>query len=107
MKDNLDIQTTYRAIIDAARRRCFISYGDLAKANRAEWRKVRHKLNDLLGELVKLAAERKWPIPSAIVVNQRNLETGTFDHKGMQGFISAAKEYGFDVQDPQAFIEEQ
>ncbi len=107
MKDNLDIQTTYRAIIHAARRRRFISYGDLAKANGAEWRKVRYKLNDLLGDLVKLAAERKWPIPSAIVVNQRNLETGTFDYKGTQGFISAAKEYGFDVQDPQAFIEEQ
>ena len=107
MKGNLDIQTTYRAIIDAARGGSFISYGDLAKANGAEWPKVRHKLYDLLGELVKLAAERKWPIPSAIVVNQRNLETGTFEHTGMRGFIKAAKEYGFDVQDPQAFIEEQ
>ena len=107
MKEDLDIQITYRAIIDAARRRRFISYGELAKANGAEWNKVRHKLNDLLGELMKLAAERKWPIPSAIVVNQGNLETGALDHPALQGFIKAAKEYGYDVQDPQAFIEGQ
>ena len=33
MEQKLDLQTTYRAIVDAARSRSYISYGDLAKAN--------------------------------------------------------------------------
>ena len=33
MTDQLDLRKTYRAILDAARDRRFISYGDLAKAN--------------------------------------------------------------------------
>ena len=107
MKDSLDLQTTYRAILDAARRRRFTSYGALAKANGADWSKVRYKMNSHLGKLVKLAAERNWPMPSAIVVNQSNLKTGKLDGTARQGFIAAAKEFGFDVQDPQAFVEKQ
>ena len=107
MKDSLDLQTTYRAILDAARQRRFISYGDLAKANGADWGKVRYKMNHHLGELVKLAAARNWPLPSAIVVSKSNLETGTLEHTSLQGFITAAREFGFNVQDQQAFVKKQ
>ena len=37
--DSLNLQTTYGAILEAARDRCFVSYSDLAKANGAEWKK--------------------------------------------------------------------
>ena len=107
MDDSLDLQTTYRAILAAAREGKYVTYGTLAAANGAKWAKVRYKLNDQLGEIMKLAAERDWPIPSAIVVDQANLETGRLSDSATKGFVGAAKELGFDVQDPQAFIAEQ
>ena len=107
MKDSLDLQTTYRAILDAARQHRFISYGDLAKANGADWNKVWRNMPRHLGELVKLAIERGWPLLSAIVVSQSNLETGTLDGDTLKGFISAAREFGLDVDDPQTFVKEQ
>ena len=58
MSEQLDLQTTYDAILCAARERRFISYGDLARANGAEWQKVRYEMNRHLGELVKIAVDR-------------------------------------------------
>lgn len=40
MTEQLDLRKTYRAILDAARERRFISYGGLARANDANWRSV-------------------------------------------------------------------
>lgn len=56
MTENLDLQTTYQTILNAARQRKFISYGDLAKANGFKWQKVRREMNRHLGELITLAA---------------------------------------------------
>ena len=78
MSDELDLKTTYRAILDAARDKRFISYSELAEANHADWRKVRYKIPHHLYNLVKIAAARSWPIPSAIVVSKNNLNTGVF-----------------------------
>lgn len=107
MTDTLDLQTTYSAILAAAREHQFISYGELAKANGATWKNVRYKMNTHLGDLVKIAAERGWPMPSSIVVNQGNLKSGTLDGTAREGFITAAKEFGFDVDDPADFVEKQ
>ena len=107
MDDSLDLQTTYGAILNAARQGKYVSYGTLAKANGAKWTKVRYKLNNQLGDIMKLAAERDWPIPSAIVVDQASLETGALSDSAVKGFVGAARALGFDVQDPQAFIAEQ
>ena len=79
MANELDLQTTYRAILDAARDRHFISYGDLAKANDADWQAVRYKMFHHLGELAVVATKRGWPLPSAIVVNKKNLRSGELD----------------------------
>jgi len=107
MSDVLDLQTTYKAILEAARDGRFISYGDLAQANGAKWQKVRRAMNYHLGDLVEIAADRGWPMPSAIVVNKQNLETGTLDGDAREGFINAAKVFGFEVSDPATFVEEQ
>ena len=107
MEQKLDLQTTYRAIVDAARNGRYISYGELAKANGAKWQKIRFLLNGQLGELMELAAKRQWPILSSIVVSQPNLATGTLDGKAKNGFIEAAKDLGYNVQNPEAFINEQ
>lgn len=107
MKDKLDLQTTYRTILDSARERRFISYGDLAKANGADWSKVRRAMNHHLGDLVEMAAKRDWPMPSAIVVNKYNIKTGLLEGDARDGFINAAQTYGFDVSDPALFVKEQ
>ena len=107
MSNQLDLRKTYRAILDAARARHFISYGDLVKASDCDWNKHRHELNRHLGSLVKIAAERSWPMLTAIVVNQNNIKTGTLDGSSRAGFIGAANEFGFDVSDPVEFVEEQ
>lgn len=79
MINHLDLNKTYRTILDAARNKHFICYGDPAKANDAEWRKVRRKINHHLWELVNIAAERKWPMLSAIVVNKQNVSKRVLD----------------------------
>jgi 5-methylcytosine-specific restriction protein B len=107
MTEHLDLQTTYKAILDAARQGHFISYGDLAKANGAEWQKVRYEMNRHLGELVAIAVKNGWPIPSAIVVNQQSLETGALDGSARDGFLAAARANGLAVDDPEAFVHEQ
>lgn len=107
MTDVLDLQTTYQAILEAARDGRFISYGDLAEANGAKWQRVRRAMNHHLGDLVEIAADRGWPMPSAIVVNKQNIETGTLDGDAREGFINAAKSFGFEVSDPATFVEEQ
>lgn len=107
MTNALDLQTTYSAILSAAREHRFISYGDLAKANGAVWQNVRYKMNTHLGDLVRIAAERGWPMPSALVVNQGNVKTGKLDGTAREGFITAAKQFGFEVDDPADFVEKQ
>ena len=106
MEEFLDLRTTYRAIVDAARNRRYISYGELAKANGADWQKVRFPINDQLGELMALAAKHGWPIPSSIVVSQGNVATGTLEGSAREGFIAAARDLGFDVYDPESFVKE-
>ena len=107
MSDQLDLRKTYRAILESARKKQFLSYGDLARANDAVWSKVRHKMPHHLGDLVQIAYAYGWPMPSAIVVNKNNVKTGVLDGKARTGFIKAAEEYGFDVGDPDIFVAEQ
>ena len=82
----LDLQTTYRAIVDAASKGRYITYGELAEANGVEWSKARFPLNDQLGELMRIAAERGWPLPSSIVVSRENVETGKLAGSSRSGF---------------------
>lgn len=107
MNANLDLRITYQAILDAARQRRFISYGDLAKANGVEWQQVRYEMNRHLGELVMLAAKNGWPMPSAIVVNQKDLQTGDLHGSARKGFLAAAEENGVPIADPESFVREQ
>ena len=107
MTGQLDLRTTYSAILDAARGKRFISYGDLAKANDANWQSVWREMNLHLGALVKIAAARDWPMPTAIVVPQANIETGILDGTARDGFVNAARDFGFEFSDPAAFVKEQ
>lgn len=107
MDDQIDINTTYRAILNAAREHRFISYGELAKANNADWQKKRYDLFRQLGELIEISAGRNWPLPSSIVVDQSSIQTGALEGSARDGFINAAEQLVFDVSTPDAFIKEQ
>lgn len=107
MEQQLDINTTYRAILEAAREHRFISYSELAKANNVDWQKKRYDLFRQLGDLIEISAGREWPLPSSIVVNQSSVETGALEGTARDGFINAAEQLGYDVSDPDAFIKEQ
>ena len=107
MDDSLDLQITYRTILDAARQGKYVTYGALVKANGAKWQKARYKLNSQLGELMELAAQRDWPLPSSIVVDRANHKTGTLSGRALKGFAGTARGLGFDIQDPRAFVKEQ
>lgn len=104
MSVHLELGKTYGAILDAARNRRFISYGDLARVNNTDWKAVRYKMPHHLWELVKVAADRKWPMPTAIVVNKKNIDTGTMNGSALIGFLNAARECGFDVSSPGALL---
>jgi 5-methylcytosine-specific restriction protein B len=103
----LDLETTYQAIRKAALEHRFISYGDLAEANRVPWIKARRAIPQQLGQLVTLAHERGWPMPSAIVVNKENVESGTLEGSARDGFIAAARDIGLTIADPAQFVKEQ
>ena len=107
MTDQLDLQKTYTSILKAARQHRFISYGDIAKANGADWQKVRRPMNRHLGQLVALAVERGWPMLSAIVVNQQSLATGLLDGPAREGFLAAARDSGIKVEEPDEFVKSQ
>lgn len=107
MEEQLNLQTTYRAIIDAARERRYISYGELAVANGVDWNKAHFPLFNQLGELMRMAVERGWPLPSSIVVNRANLVKGRLEGSSRDGFVSAARKLGLNVGDPDTFVKKQ
>ena len=104
---SLDINKTYKAILAHARQGRFVTYGDLAAASGVEWRKARLPLPHQLGQLVRVAHERGWPLLSAIVVNRGQVDTGALEGESLAGFLAAAQMVGLKVEDPQAFLREQ
>lgn len=107
MSEYLDLATTYRAIVDAAKQRKFLSYGDIAKAHDAEWSKVRYAMNRHLEDLVESAAIRGWPLITAIVVNKNGLRTGHMEDTAIEGFVEAAKRHGRSVTSPEEFVKDE
>lgn len=103
----LDLDKTYRAILDAARAGQFISYGALAKASNVDWSKARRPIAHHLDEIVRLASERGWPMISSIVVNQNDLVTGRLEGRSLDGFLEAARRLSLDIGDPQSFLKRQ
>jgi hypothetical protein len=64
-------------------------------------------MNAHLGDLIEYAHRRGWPLLSAIVVNQKNVETGDMEPRTLKGFVTAAKELGYVFTDGETFLREQ
>jgi len=107
MTEILDLKTTYGAIVAAAKERRFLTYGEIAAANDVDWNKVYRAINIHLDKLVGEATKHEWPLLTAIVVSQPNVKTGKLEGAALEGFINAARKRGYQVSDPEAFVQEQ
>lgn len=103
----VDLVTSLEAIHKAARERRFLCYKDLSEASKANWSKVRYKINGHLGDIVRMATAKKLPMLSAIVVTKPNIETGRMEGETLEGFVNAARGLGYIVEDAEAFLKEQ
>jgi len=103
----LKLENTYAAIRSAARERRFVSYGEVAAASSVPWNRAYRLMPQHLGQLVSIAHERGWPLPSAIVVNKGDLETGKLDGSARDGLLAAAESIGLKVDDPEKFVRDQ
>ena len=103
----LDLDQSIAYLRDAAARRKFVSYSELALASGVSWDRARYPMNAHLGILVDYAIRQGWPMLSAIVVNKQHLDTGEMDDATMQGFIKCAHDLGLPVADESTFLKDQ
>jgi 5-methylcytosine-specific restriction enzyme B len=103
----LDLGKSYETIRKAALERRFVSYLDLAEASGVSWNAAFRRMPQHLGQLVLLAHQRGWPMPSAIVVNRDDVATGKLEGTARDGLIAAAKDVGLAVGDPEQFVQDQ
>jgi hypothetical protein len=90
--NGLEFRKSVDIILAAARQRRFTSYKELADASGAKFEKVRYAMNQHLWDLVSWAQGHGWPMLSAVVVNQENVDTGKMKPETLKGFIAAAHE---------------
>lgn len=105
--NGLDFDKSYAAILNAAKKRQFLSYKDLADASGADWQRVHYSIGRHLGALVEYAHRRGWPLLSAIVVNKPNVKTGEMEPETLRGFIGIARYLEIPVVDEEAFLRSQ
>ncbi len=103
----LDLHTTVHALIDAAQKQNFISYGDLAEANGSDWQKVRRLMPKHLDSVLSYCHQRELPYLTAIVVSKPNLQTGKFDADNLKGFIKCMRRLKLVIVDEEKFAKEE
>ncbi|WP_281825791.1 hypothetical protein [Jannaschia rubra] len=106
-RSGLDFETSLALIARAAAEGRYLSYGEVADENGADWNAIRHAMNAHLGDLVRWAHLRGLPMVSAIVVNKRHIGTGDMDPSTLKGFSVAARQLGYDFDDADAFLRDQ
>ncbi len=84
-----------------------MSFGMVADVNGAYWPSVRLAIGGHLKAVCTLALSRGGPLIGSIVVNAHNLSTGAMEPETRAGFIAAARQIGFPVEDGEAFLREQ
>lgn len=103
----LDIDVTRAAILRSAKKRRFITYGDLAKENGVVWSKAYRPIAQHLDEVMRVAYERGEPLITSIVVNEAGRQTGVLDDNSLKGFVEGAKRLGLAVPNAQLLLREQ
>ena len=93
-KNGLEFRKSLAIIQLAARDQKCVSYKQLADASGAEWNKVHYAMNRHLWDLVSSADGHGWPMLSAVVVNQENIESKQMKEGTLKGFVAAAENLG-------------
>ena len=104
MDSELDIQITYRAIIDAACGKGFITYSEIATQHGATIGDARAPLIGHLNKLLKICFKNEWPAMPVIVV-AAGTEELTDNH--LEAFIKSARRVGWIFANDQEFADEQ
>jgi hypothetical protein len=104
---SFDLQKTIDFILSRARARRFSSYGEIAELHGADWSKVRHAMPHHLWDVVRWAHSKGLPMLSAGVVNKQHVETGKMESETLKGFIGAAEQLGYTIDDPHDFLRHQ
>jgi 5-methylcytosine-specific restriction protein B len=101
----LNLESSRRAVITAAREGRFLSYKDVAAASGSTWSKVMYQMSGHLLKLLDYAHHHGEPLLSAIVVSQANVADGKMEDTSLNGFLKAAKSLGYDLgDDDYAFV---
>ncbi len=103
----LNFDKSFNAVLRAGQERRFLSYKQLADESGVEWSRVRYAANRHLGDLIEYAHRKGWPLLSAIIVNQQNLQDGHMEPSTLRGFCEAARALGYAVADESAFLKDQ
>jgi hypothetical protein len=107
-RGGFEVERSKEIILKAAREGRCLSYKELADAYGMDWSVARHPINAHLGDLVAWGAAHGFPMLSAIVVNQANLQTRKMDEITLKGFIAAAARLGlYDGSEPEKFLRTQ
>ena len=103
----LDLETTVKALAQAARQRRFMSYKDVADANGATWNKVRFRMNKHLDDVLYYCHQTKLPFLTAIVVPKPNIKTGKQDAETLKGFVAGIERLGVAVTMEEDFMDQE
>lgn len=97
----------YTAIVRRARKECLITFGDLATECGLKWPHDRYKLYSYLDDLLDISAKRNWPAFTVIIVTREGFESDKLEGAALDGFLTAAKDRGYTIGQPDKFVEEQ
>lgn len=103
----LNIDKTVSCILASAARGEFLTYGDVARANGADWKSVRRPMAQHLDLVLKKSHARGAPMITAIVVNEPGRLSGDLADESLKGFIQGVERLGISVDDAEAFLREQ
>jgi hypothetical protein len=102
-----DVKKTIDFILGRAREHRFSSYGEIAELHGADWSRVRYLMPHHLWDVVRWAHSRGLPMLSAVVVNKQHINSGDMEPDTLKGFIGAAQELGYKIDDSNRFLREQ
>lgn len=101
----LEIATTTALIRARARRRAFLSFGEVAFASEAPWARARRQMGPHLKQVCADALAAGGPLVSAIVINAQHIRTGAMAPETLAGFLASARDLGLALpEDGGAFL---
>ena len=100
----LDSEKTYKTLLAAAKEQSLLTFDDLAIANDVDRKTARAQLRKHLGKLSKIGHGLGWPLLSAIVVEEKDRQSGNLVGSALNEFLAVAKSTGAEVGDSSNFL---